>query len=156
MGARPQKRGSAERTGRMRTAGTSKDEVAAYSEGQRPALRTICDRLHALIAAGLPKATSKVWHGSPVWFIDDNPVVGYSANAKGVQLLFWNGQAFGEEGLEPMGKHRAAQAVFADAAEIDPAAVRRWLRKAGSDVFDSRGFFRKARERARRRRSPGA
>jgi uncharacterized protein YdhG (YjbR/CyaY superfamily) len=130
------------------------DPVAAYSRAKPPALRRICDRLRALIDAAVPKATSKVWHGSPVWFVGENPVVGYSANAKGVQLLFWNGRAIDGKGLEPVGKYGAAQAVFADAAEIDPAVVRRWLKKAGSDVFDSKGFFRKARERARGRRSP--
>jgi hypothetical protein len=99
-----------------------------------------------LIDAALPKATARVWHGSPVWFIDENPVVGYSATAKAVKLLFWNGQAFGEPDLKPVGKYRAAEAVFGDASEIDTTAVRRWLKKARTDVFDSRGFFKKLRE----------
>ena len=99
-----------------------------------------------LIDTALPKATSKVWHGSPVWFIDDNPVVGYNATAKSVKLLFWNGQAFDEAGLKPVGKYRAVEAIFHDAAEIDPKVLRRWLKKAKSDVFDSKGFFKKLRE----------
>jgi hypothetical protein len=82
-----------------------------------------------------------------VWFIDDNPVVGYNATAKAVNLLFWNGQAFGEANLKPVGKYRAAQAIFGDAAEIDSNVVRRWLKKAESDVFDSKTFFKKLRER---------
>ena len=123
------------------------DEIAAYSRGQPLASRAICDLLHRLIDASLSKAASRVWHGSPVWFIDDNPVVGYSATAKGVQLLFWNGQAFDEAGLKPMGKYRAAQATFTDVAEIDPKAIRRWLKMARSDVLDSKAFFKKLRER---------
>lgn len=119
--------------------------VAAYSEAQAPAFRAICEALRKRIDAALPKAASRVWHGSPVWFLDGNPVVGYSATASAVHLLFWNGRAFGDALLEPVGKHRAAQARFADAAAIDPKAVRRWLKKAGADVFDSRAFFRKAR-----------
>jgi hypothetical protein len=99
-----------------------------------------------LIDTALPGASSKIWHGSPVWFIDDNPVVGYNAAAKAVNLLFWNGQAFDEAGLQPVGKHRAAQAKFSDAAEIDPAVIRRWLQEASSNVFDSRAYFRKMRE----------
>jgi hypothetical protein len=121
------------------------DQIAAYAQAQPPAYRTICDRLRALIDAALPKATSKVWHGSPVWFIDDNPVVGYNATAKSVNLLFWNGQAFDEAGLKAVGKYRAAQAVFGDAAEIDAKVIRRWLKKAKSDVFDSKAFFKKLR-----------
>jgi hypothetical protein len=60
--------------------------------------------------------------------------------------LFWNGQAFDETGLEPVGKFRAAQVSFGDAAEIDPKAIRRWLRKAKSDVLDSKAYFKKLRE----------
>ena len=122
------------------------DQIAAYSEAQSPPFRAICDALRELIATALPKATAKVWHGSPVWFIDDNPVVGYNATAKSVNLLFWNGQAFEEPALKPVGKYRAAQAVFGDAAEIDAKAIRRWLKKARSDVFDSKAFFKKLRE----------
>jgi hypothetical protein len=94
----------------------------------------------------MPNATSKIWHGSPVWFIGDNPVVGFDATAKAVNLLFWNGQAFGEAGLVPVGKYGAAKAAFGDAGEIVPGVVRRWLEKARSDVLDSRALFRKRRE----------
>jgi hypothetical protein len=120
--------------------------ITAYSQSQPLALRTICDVLRELIDAVLPKAASKVWHGSPVWFMGENPVVGYNATAKTVNLLFWNGQAFDEPALRPVGKYRAAQAVFREAAEIDPKVVRRWLKKAKSDVFDSKAYFQKLRE----------
>ena len=122
------------------------DQVAAYSELQLPALRANCELLRELINAALPKATAQVWHGSPVWFLDDNPVVGYNATAKTVNLMFWNGQAFDEPGLEPVGKYRAAQAKFGDAAEMDPKVIRRWLKKAKSAVFDSKAYFKKLRE----------
>jgi hypothetical protein len=60
--------------------------------------------------------------------------------------LFWNGQAFDEADLQPVGKYRAGQATFSEAAEIDPKVVRRWLKKAKADVFDSKAFFLKLRE----------
>jgi hypothetical protein len=122
------------------------DQIAAYAQAQPLALRAICDLLRDLIDSALPKATSKVWHGSPVWFIGENPVVGYNATAKSVNLLFWNGQAFDEAGLKVVGKYRAAQAMFPDAAEIDPKVIRRWLKKARTDVFDSKAYFKKLRE----------
>jgi hypothetical protein len=122
-------------------------QIAAYSEAQAPSLRAICDALRELIDAALPNAACKVWHGSPVWFIDDNPVVGYNATAKTVNLLFWNGRALDEPALKPVGKYQAAQAEFAGANEIDPKVIRRWLKKAKSDVFDSKAFFKNARER---------
>jgi hypothetical protein len=79
--------------------------------------------------------------------IDENPVVGYNANAKTVNLLFWNGQAFGAPALKPVGKYRAAQAVFSVAAEIEPRVIRRWLKKSKSAVFDLKEYFQKLRER---------
>lgn len=121
-------------------------QIAAYSKAQTPAFGKMCDLMRELIETALPKATSKVWHGSPVWFIDDNPVVGYNATAKAVHLLFWNGKAFDEPDLKPVGKYKAAQAVFANSDEIDPKKVRGWLKKAKADVFDSRAFFKKLRE----------
>jgi len=121
-------------------------QITAYSKAQTLEFRAICDLLRELIETALPKATSKVWHGSPVWFIDDNPVVGYNATAKSVNLLFWNGQAFDEAGLKPVGKYRAAEVKFRDAAEVDQKVIRRWLKKAKSDVFDSKAFFKKLRE----------
>jgi hypothetical protein len=122
------------------------DQIAAYSGARPPAFRTICDVLRELIDTALTGASSKIWHGSPVWFINDNPVVGYNATAKAVNLLFLNGQSFDEAGLQPVGKHRAAQAKFSDAAEIDPTLIRRWLQKASSNVLDSKGYFQKIRE----------
>lgn len=122
------------------------DPIGEYGRSQPAAFRSMCETLRGLIDAGLPKATSMLWHGSPVWFIGENPVVGYTATTKKVNLLFWNGQAFGEAKLRPVGKARAAQAEFADASEIEAKTVRRWLKQAGADVFDSRAFYRKLRE----------
>lgn len=123
------------------------DEIAAYSEAQLLPLRAICDVLRELIDTALPKATSKVWHGSPVWFIDDNPVVGYSTTAKKtVNLLFWNGKSFDEPALKSVGKYQAAQAVFADADEVDSKVIRGWLKTAKGNVFDSKAYFAKLRQ----------
>lgn len=120
--------------------------IAAYSRAQTPALRQICERLREWIEAEIPNASSKVWHGSPVWFVGENPVVGYSTSAKVVKLLFWNGQAFAEPDLQPVGKYGAAQAVLSDAGQLDAKAIRRWLKKARTDVFDSKAFFKKLRD----------
>jgi len=128
------------------------DPIAAWSRAQPPAQRAMCDVLRKQIDATIPKATSKVWHGSPVWFLGENPVVGYSTTAKTVNLLFWNGRAFDEPDFLPVGKYGAAQAVFGEAGEIDAKALRRWLTKAKTDVFDSKTFFRNLREKKARER----
>jgi len=118
------------------------DSIAHYAKTQTPEYAAICHALRAEVDAVLPKATSKIWHGSPVWFVGENPVVGYNVTAKkGVNLLFWNGKSFGEPALKAAGKFRAAQIQFTDVSEVDPKALRRWLKKAGTDIWDSRGWF---------------
>lgn len=122
--------------------------VAAYDAAQSAAEAAICRRLRAEIGRALPAATSRVWHGAPVWFIGETPVVGYNVPARGgVVLLFWNGQAFDDPGLTPIGKFKAAQARFEDAAEIKAAPLRRWLKKAGTALWDIRSI-RRRRSRA--------
>jgi hypothetical protein len=135
-----------------RSSSNGADLIAAYSRAQPPERRVICDGLRKLIDAAIPAAASKIWHGGPVWFLDDNPVVGYDSRAKGVNLLFWNGQAFDEPDLKPVGKYGAARASFAAADEVRPAVVRRWLKKAKADVFDSKAFFQKRRQEEKERR----
>ena len=140
----------------MKSKTSGGDGIADYSRAQAPEFRKICEALRKSIDAALPKATSKIWHGGPVWFLGENPVVGYDASAKSVRLLFWNGQAFKEPGLSPVGKYGAAHAVFVDAGDIDAALLRRWLKKARTDVFDSVGFFAKLRAAKKPARRPRA
>ena len=118
--------------------------IAAYDAAQSAAEASVCRRLRAEIERALPDATSKVWHGAPVWFVGNTPVVGYSVPASGgVALLFWNGQAFGDPALKPMGKFKAAQIQFEDAPEIKVALLRRWLKKAGTELWDVSSIRRK-------------
>jgi hypothetical protein len=111
--------------------------IADYDSAQALAEASVCRKLRAEIERALPEATSKVWHGAPVWFVGDTPVVGYTVPAKGgVALLFWNGQAFGDPELKPMGKFTAAQILFENVTEIKLTPLRRWLKKAGTELWD--------------------
>jgi len=93
--------------------------------------------LKAEISKALPQATHKIYHGIPVWFIGENAVVGIRINAKKVMgLLFWNGQALKEPALKPMGSFKAAEIYFKDVSEIKLSDLRRWLKKAGKDIWD--------------------
>ena len=74
-------------------------DTVKYNEALGPEDRALCDLLGKEIDKGLPEAENKVWHAHPVWFLDGNPVVGYSKLKGGVRLLFWSGQSFEEEGL---------------------------------------------------------
>jgi len=121
----------------------NEDSIEAYAKVQSPEHAAICRTLRHEIGNAMPKATVKIWHGSPVWFVDGNPVVGYNVAGKKVKLLFWNGQALEEPLLEALGKFMAAQVQFADASEIDITTLRRWLKKAKSSIWDYKGLWKK-------------
>ena len=111
-------------------------DVVAYHAAQTELVRATCDALATIVAGTLPEAVGKVWHGHPVFFLEDNPVVGYSVHKEGVRLLFWSGQSFDEPRLSPVGKFKAAEARFAGVGDIDGDAVRRWLAKARDIQWD--------------------
>src|SRR4051812_17962437 len=116
------------------------EAIAAYARGLDPRRAAICDRLSQLIDAGLPNATSRIWHAIPVWFIGQNAVVGYTARKQGVMLMFWNGAKFDEPELAHSGSFFVGQIAFDDAAQIDEAKMARWLEKAGTDIWDMVGM----------------
>jgi hypothetical protein len=126
----------------------SPDPIAAYARTQSPELRALCDKLQAEINRALPKATSRIWHESPVWFLGENPIVGYSIRQGRVDLMFWSGQLFDEPRLETVGKDKAAQVSFGDDSGINLTELRRWLKKAGSLVVDYKEMYRQKRASA--------
>ena len=83
-----------------------------------------------LISKALPKAEGKVWHGHPVWFIDGNPVVGYSLKKAGIEVLFWSGQSFKLAGLTPLGKFKAAKLEVPTVKGLDKKQLTEWLAEA--------------------------
>ena len=117
-------------------------DVQGYADGLSPGFAGVGRLLHAEINAGLKNATAKIWHAMPVWFIDENPVVGYKATDKHVLLLFWNGQAFKEPALIAAGKFQAAQIKYTEQAQVDVPALRRWLKKARTEIWDFRGLLK--------------
>jgi uncharacterized protein DUF1801 len=126
-----------------KSAGSDKS-VAAYERGQKPELAAVCRLLRKEIDATLPMSGAMIYHAIPVWFIAGNPVVGFSVNVKKkVNLLFWNGQAFHEPDLEAVGKFHAAQVQFGDVGEVDKKKLKRWLKKAGKDIWDYAGMRKK-------------
>lgn len=122
---------------------TRADDIEGYHAGLPADERVICAALRSEIAAALPGAVGKVWHGHPVWFLDGNPVVGYSRLKGGIRLLFWSGQDFAEPGLQPEGKFKAAEARFASLADIDPDALRGWLHQARTVQWDYKNIVKR-------------
>jgi hypothetical protein len=118
-------------------------DTTQYNAAQQPADRETCDLLAREIERGLPEAENKVWHAHPVWFLDGNPIVGYSKLKGCVRLLFWSGQSFGEEGLKNEGTFKAAEARYTAAVEVDTAALRRWLAKARDIQWDYKNIVKR-------------
>ncbi len=96
-----------------------------------------------LIAKSLPAAEGKVWHGHPVWFLDGNPVVGYSLKKAGIEVLFWSGQSFKLEGLRAIGKYKAAGVAVPSIKALDKKAMTAWLAEAIAIQWDYQNLPKK-------------
>ena len=64
-------------------------DTRAYNEALVAADAAICNLLATEIDCALPEAENRIWHRHPVWFLDGNPVAGYSKLKSCVRLLFW-------------------------------------------------------------------
>lgn len=114
-----------------------KSEIQAYNNLQPTSDKQICDLLATTIGAELPEAESKIWHRHPVWFLDDNPIVGYSKQKAGWRLMFWSGASFEEEKLNVVGKKfKDASIFYTSAEEINTEDLRRWLKKSRGIQWD--------------------
>jgi hypothetical protein len=118
-------------------------ETSEYNQAQPPEARRICELLANEIEAALPEAENKVWHKHPVWFLDGNPVVGYSKLKDCVRLLFWSGQSFEAEGLRPEGKFKAAEARFTASEQVNTKTLRRWLSESRGVQWDYKNIVRR-------------
>ncbi len=114
-----------------------------YNAKQTPEDREICDLLAREIDRHLPEAENKIWHAHPVWFLEDNPIVGYSKLKSCVRLLFWSGQSFEEEGLKVEGSFKAAEARYTAVDQVDTKALKRWLAKAREIQWDYKNLIKR-------------
>ena len=118
-------------------------DTRKYNKALATADRKICDLLAGEIDAGLPEADNRIWHAHPVWFLDGNPIVGYSKLKDCVRLLFWSGQSFDEDGLRKEGKFKAAEARYTDIEHVNTKELARWLDKARDIQWDYRNIVRR-------------
>lgn len=119
------------------------DDIQRYHKAQPAAARAVLDKLRKEIDRGLAGAESKIWHAHPVWFLEGNPIVGYSVLKGGPRLLFWSGQTFREAGLKPEGSFKAAEARFTDPSEINVGDLQRWLTKAQGIQWDYKNIVKR-------------
>lgn len=121
-------------------------DIAAFNSAQKGDNKAICTTLAGLIDAGLPGAESKIWHRHPVWFIDGNPIVGYSPIKDCIRLLFWSGQSFDEPGLPadpPDTKFKSAGVRYTAADQISAKDLKRWLKKSVAIQWDYKNIVKR-------------
>ncbi len=118
-------------------------DTRAYNRAQSAADRKICDLLAQEIDRHLPEAENKIWHRHPVWFLEENPVVGYSKLKGCVRLLFWSGRSFEEKGLADEGSFKAAEARYTAVDEVKTRDLKRWLGKARDIQWDYKNIVRR-------------
>lgn len=118
-------------------------DTIAYNDALEAADKEICDLLAQEINKNLKEAENRIWHGHPVWFLDGNPVVGYSKLKGNVRLLFWSGQTFEEVGLAVEGKFKAAECRYTSVEQVDKKALKRWLSKARDIQWDYKNIVKR-------------
>ena len=119
------------------------DEIQAYNNDKPAERKAICDALAKIINKNLNFTENKIWHAHPVWFIDGNPIVGYSSLKAGIQLMFWSGVGFEEDELTPgTGKFKDASKTYTDVSEINEDDLKRWLTKSEEIQWDYKNIYK--------------
>ena len=118
-------------------------DTEKYNESLAADDRQICDLLVKAIKHGLPDAENKIWHAHPVWFLNGNPIVGYSKLKNCIRLLFWSGQSFQTPGLEKEGKFKAAEARFTSSDQVDMKLLNMWLTESREIQWDYKNIVRR-------------
>lgn len=120
------------------------EDIKTYNDKQNLNDKAICDLLAQTIDKGLPKATSKIWHAHPVWFLDGNPIAGYSKQKAGWRLMFWSGADFEEDDLNVRGeKFKDASIFFTSVEQINTKQLVRWLKKSIDIQWDYKNIVKR-------------
>jgi hypothetical protein len=119
-------------------------EIKAYHSSFSKEEQAICKKLYQEINSNLPKAENKIWHRHPVWFLDGNPIAGYSKLKDGIRLMFWSGASFDEEYLKPgTGKFKDASITYTSAEDINSKDLKRWLTKSKKIKWDYKNVVKR-------------
>ncbi|UGS22726.1 DUF1801 domain-containing protein [Flavobacterium channae] len=119
-------------------------DIQDYNNARTTEEQLICNLLANEISKHLPEAENKIWHAHPVWFLDGNPIVGYSKQKEGIRLLFWSGKSFEEGKLNVLGaKFQDASIFYNSVNEIDTTDLENWLQKAKEIQWDYKNIVKR-------------
>ncbi len=118
--------------------------ISEYNKSLIGEDKKICELLYTTINKNLPQAESKIWHAHPVWFLDGNPIVGYSKLKESVRLMFWSGIDFDEKDLEAgTGKFKDASIQYRSKHQIMIKDLERWLKKSRNIQWDYKNIVKR-------------
>ena len=119
-------------------------EIQNYNQQFSSDDREIVEKLAKIINENLPEAENKIWHSHPVWFLEGNPIVGYSKQKAGIRLMFWSGKSFEEEKLNILGgKFQDASVFFNSVEEINENDLKNWLQKSREIQWDYKNIVKR-------------
>ena len=120
------------------------ETIEAFHKTQSSENQKICDFLKSVIDKHLPDAESKIWHRHPVWFLEENPIVGYSKLKDCIRLMFWSGMGFEEDSLQAgTGKFKDASIRYTDVDQVNTEDLKRWLEKSRAIQWDYKNIYKK-------------
>lgn len=123
---------------------TMNEEINEYNGKQSSEDNAVCALLAQIIDKELSEAESKIWHSHPVWFLDGNPIVGYSKQKAGWRLMFWSGADFEENQLNVRGKKfKDASVFFTTVEQINSKELKRWLEKSRDIQWDYKNIVKR-------------
>jgi hypothetical protein len=118
--------------------------IEDYNKLQSDEDSRICHLLASIINQHLSEEESKIWHRHPTWFLEGNPIAGYSKLIGGIRLMFWSGASFDEENLKiNTGKFKDAAITYTSVEEVVVSDVERWLQKSIAIQWDYKNIVKR-------------
>lgn len=119
-------------------------DIKTYNNKLSASDKAICRIVMKEIIQNMPSADNKIWHGAPVWFLNGNPIVGYSKEKPGIRLMFWSGASFDEAKLIARdSKFKDASIFYNNIDEINTKDLKRWLNKSGKIQWDYKNIVKR-------------
>lgn len=118
------------------------DDIQSLNDSLPAERAAIANQLAEIIDDNLSYTERKIWHAHPVWFIDGNPIVGYSSLKPNMRLMFWSGQSFKTPGLSPEGTFKAAEIRYDNVSEIDIELLKQWLKESEKIQWDYKNIYK--------------
>ena len=120
------------------------NDLLNYQKDFTATEQEVCSRLCALINEHLTEAESKIWHTHPVWFINGNPIVGYSKQKLGIRLMFWSGLDFMQGPNVVFGKKfKDASIFYHSITDIKEDELQSWLHSSRELQWDYKNIVKR-------------